>query len=184
MVTTKYNPNALPGNVKNRDVERKRPKRYFYLNGLLHKKLHINRGADVITTWCYPLKKRIQYSYADTKKNMKPAFYTSEAAAFLNRKRLTLALAISRGDLEPPQHTYKLDEHMRRHAYMWSEEDILRAHAYLTTVHKGTPRKDGNVTPERLPTEREVRAMIRQDDILYVKVGDEFKPVWQAPDFT
>lgn len=169
------------GKTKN-GSRKPRPLNYFYINDYLHKKLHINRGADQITTWCYPLHKRVAYTYSDVKKRMQPAFTTQEAAKMLNRGRLTLEHAILDGDIEPPQYTYGLNEDKKKYKYMWSEENILEAHAYLSTVHKGRPRLDGLITPMRLPTERELRAIIRQREILYVKVGDEFRPVWEAED--
>ena len=170
----------------------RRPLNYFFLDGeldgkikpLLHKKLHINRGQDKITTWCYPLHRRVAYTYTDVKRNMKPAFTTVEAATMLNRRRLTLERAILSGSIETPQFTYGIDENKNKFKYMWSEDNILEAHAFLSTQHVGPPRKDGLITPRKLPTARELRAIIRQRDILYIKVGDEFRPVWDAEDFT
>ena len=167
---------------------------YFYLDGqlepggpnvpLLHKSLHINRGTDTITTWCYPLGKRVAYTYSETKKRREPAYSTQDVCKMLNRKRLTLELAILHGKIEEPQYTYGLNEHRRKFKYMWAEHNILEAHAYLSTVHVGRPRKDGMVTPMRLPTLRELRAMIRQEEILYVRDDDgEFRPVWRAQNF-
>lgn len=157
---------------------------YFYLNGKLHKSLHINRGADRIITWCYPDKCRVAYTYSDVKKNKRPAFSSDEAAEMLNRRRLALERAILNGDIEEPQHTYGLTTTMRKHSYKWSEEDIIRAHAHFSTVHQGRPRNDGLVTPKPMPSLRELRAMMRQEHILYVKGEDgEFRPVWRAQDF-
>lgn len=165
---------------------------YFFLDGeldgkvvpLLHKSLHINRGADKIITWCYPLERRVAYTYSETKKHRDPAFSTVETAKMLNRGRLALERAIINGDISRPQFTYGLNEHKRMFKYMWHESNIMEAHAFLSTVHFGRPRADGVVVPKRLPTARELRAMIRQEHILYVKGDDgEFKPVWLAPDF-
>lgn len=160
-----------------------KPVRYFYLNGKLHKKLHINRPADEITAWCYPDHVRVTYPYQMTRRRMQPAFSTAEVQKLLNRGRLALERAMLRGDIEYPQHTYTLDEKRRKFKYMWSEDDIIAAHAYFSTVHRGRPRKDGLVTPQALPTVRELRAMIHDREILYVKDGDKFRPTWEAPDF-
>lgn len=164
---------------------------YFYLDGdldgklrpLLHKKLHINRGQDTITAWCYPLHKRVAYTYSDVLHSKQNAFTTVEAAKMLMRSRLTLERAILNGDIEAPQMTYGLNERKNNFKYMWSERDVLNAHAYLSTVHMGRPRRDGLVSPRRMPTVRELRAMMRDQEILYVKVGDEFKPTWRAENF-
>jgi hypothetical protein len=135
-------------------------------------------------TWCYPLHKRVAYTYTDVKKQMQTAFTTVEVANMLNRRRITLERAILNGDINEPQYTYGIDENKNKFKYMWREEDIMEAHAFLSTQHYGRPRKDGMITPKKLPTARELRAIIRQKEILYVKVGDEFRPVWDAEDFT
>lgn len=166
--------------------------RYFYLDvmvddkpkPLLHKSLHINRGADTITTWCYPLTKRVAYTYSDVKKRREYAYSTKEVGKMLNREREVLERAIIEGNINRPQHTYGLDEHKRKFQYLWHESNIMEAHAYLSTVHYGRPRKDGMATPKRLPTARELRAMIRQEELLYVKTSSgDFVPVWKAQDF-
>ena len=65
----------------------------------------------------------------------------------LNRSRDSLERAILDGNIEEPQFTYGLNEHKRKFQYLWSEKDILGAHAYFSTVHTGRPRKDGVITP-------------------------------------
>lgn len=171
----------------------KKTLRYFFLDGkltddgpttpLLHKKLHINLGADTITTWCYPLGKRVAYTYSHVKKFKDSAFTTTEVSKMLMRHKVQIENAILDGNIPAPQCTYSIDEHRRRYKYMWHEKDILAAHAYFMTVHRGRPRNDGLVTPQKLPTVRELRAIIRNRPILYIKDGDEFKPVWEAKDF-
>jgi hypothetical protein len=178
--------------------ENARPKsrklNYFFLDGkleengpvipLLHKSLHINRGADKIMTWCYPLGKRVTYTYSDVKKRKAPAFTTTEVGKMLMRHPERIEIGIKQGFIPRPQHTYGLNEHRRMYKYMWSEKDILNAHEYLSSVHRGRPRNDGRITPQRLPTVRELRAMIRQEPLLHVEVSPgEFRPVWKAPDF-
>lgn len=163
---------------------------YFFLNGDLHKKIHINRGADLITAWNYPQHKRVGYSYSDVKRNGERGFKTSEAARMLRRTRLTLEHAIMNGDIEAPQKTYGIasfdgvKSKGEPYQYIWSEDDVMAMHAFLCTVHKGRPRNDGLVTPWNLPTAREVRAMINQEVVLYVKndKGD-FVPTWEAENF-
>lgn len=156
---------------------------YFYLNGLLHRSLHINRGTDKIMTWCYPEHRRVAYTYSDVKKRREPAYTTVEVGKMLNRTRKTIEYAIMDGNIEPPQYTYRIGGVREKYKYMWDEEHILGAHSYFSTVHYGRPRNDGAIVPMHLPTKRELRAMIRQEEVLYVKQGDEFVPVWKAADF-
>jgi hypothetical protein len=52
------------------------------------------------------------------------------------------------------------------------------------TVHIGRPRKDGRVTPGRMPSKAELRALMRHDTMTYVKNADgEFTPVWKEVDW-
>lgn len=155
---------------------------YFFINGLLHKSLHINRGTDTITAWCYPEHRRIAYTYSDVLRRKENAFTTMEVSKIINRGRLTLEHAIMNGDIEPPQYTYGLNEHKRKYKHMWSEKNILELHAFLSTVHVGRKRKDGLITPMRLPTTREIRAICRQQEIIYVKRDGQFIPTFSAED--
>lgn len=160
-----------------------RPTKFFYLEGKLYKRLHVNRGEDVLTAWSYPDHKRVGFTYSDIMRRKETAFRTREVAWLINRTVLSIDRAISRGDFEPPQHEYSLSTGGMK-AYYWAEADVLRAHDYFCTVHRGRPRKDGLITPQGLPTKRELRAMMRNEDILYVKTGDgEFKPTWRADTF-
>ena len=156
---------------------------YFYLNGKLHRKLHINRGADTLTAWCYPDHCRVAYTYSDVLRRHNKAFTTMEVCKMLMRGRTKVEMAIVDGMIERPQHTYSLNENKRMYKYMWSEADVMAAHAYFSTVHRGRPRHDGLVTPQKLPTARELRAMMRNDEILYIKQGDKLVPTWQAENF-
>jgi len=166
---------------------------YFYLDGqlephgptipLLHKKLHINRGQDQITAWCYPLHKRVTYTYSDVLHSKGPAFTTVEVGQMINRSRVSIERALINGDIEAPQMTYGLNERKNKFKYMWSEKDVLAIHAFYSTVHRGRPRKDGLITPGHMPTVRELRAMMRDEEILYVKQGDSFLPTWRAEQF-
>lgn len=157
---------------------------YFYLNGKLHKKLLINRAADTIITWCYPDGKRITYTYSDVIKNRSRAFTTAEVAKLLNRGLSTLEAAMYGDNFPLPQYTYGIDENRNRYKYMWSENDIMTAHDYFLTQHRGRPRNDGIIVPQKMPSKRELRAMIRQDIVTYIKTDDgQLIPTWLAEDF-
>jgi hypothetical protein len=159
---------------------KKKPLNYFFYRGDLHKKIHINRPNDVIVAWNYPKGKTERYVYSDVRRNGERAFSTKEVCQLVNRKWRIIMKYISQGMIREPQHTYGLDEKRNTYAYYWREQDIMDLHAYLCTVHYGRPRKDGRVTPKDMPTASELRAMIRQGTVLYVKVGDKFVPTWRA----
>lgn len=158
--------------------------KYFYLEGLLYRHQHINRGEDILIAWCYPRAKRVALTYSFVRDKKEPAFTTKEVALMLNRSAYHIKRAILDGNIERPQETYGIDEKKNGYKFMWSEKDIVEAHKYFSGVHQGRPRKDGIVIPKALPTLRELRAMIRQEQVLYVKSGDEFVPVWKAQDFS
>ncbi len=158
---------------------------YFFLNDLLHRRLYINRPADLMTTWCYPLGKRVTFTYTDALRQYDKAFTTKQVGAMLNRSRDRIELAILDGNISEPQHTYGLTPEKRKYKYMWNEKNIMEAHDWFLTVHRGRPRNDGKITPQQMPSKRELRAIIRQEEMLYVKGEDgEFKPVWRAQDFS
>lgn len=156
---------------------------YFFLNEQLHRKLHINRGRDLLTAWNYPEGKKVLTSYSTTIHRHKKAFTTTEVCKMVNRGRLTLELAMKHGMIERPQHTYGLDENKNFYQYMWRESDIMDLLEYLSSVHRGRPRNDGEITTHSLPTPRELRAMINDENILYVKEGDTYVPTWRAKEF-
>lgn len=157
-----------------------KPLRYFFYRGDLHKKIHINRPDDIVVAWNYPKGKTERYVYSDVRRNGEPAFLTKQVSVMLNRAPRILKGAVRAGMIHTPQRTYGLDENRNGHAYMWSEKNIMEAHAYFATVHIGRPRNDGLVTPKQMPTASELRAMIRQGTVFYVQVGDEFVPTWRA----
>lgn len=162
--------------------------RYFYLDHpehgpLLHKSLHKNRGTDVIITWCYPLEKRIAYTYSDVRKNMEPAFTTQEVCKLVNRTRQVVEYALIDKEIDEPQYTYALNENRGKYKYMWHEKDIMALHEFLSSVHRGRPRKDGLITVVNLPSARELRAIIRQQPIMgYLDTEGNFTPTWLAED--
>lgn len=179
MATGKRAPSHL-GLLMVKEKKAYRPLRYFYLNGELHRSLKITRAADTIKTYNFAKGQTQTYVYSDVRKMHHKAFTTTEVAAMVNRSWRRIMGFIADGEIRAPQHVYVPDNPDRVVKYMWSEKDIMDLHAYLLTIHRGRPRKDGEITPGRTPTATELRAMIRQEAILYVKRGDEFIPTWRA----
>lgn len=153
---------------------------YFFLNDEVHRRLHVNRGKDLLLAWNYPAEKKVRANYSTTLQRYKPAFSTTQVCKMVNRSRTTLEVAMNSGMIERPQFTYGLDENKNFYQYLWNEKDIMDLHEYLSSVHHGRPRKDGQVTPAPIPTPRELRAMINDEAILYVKQGDTYVPTWRA----
>ena len=157
---------------------------YFYLNGNLHRRLHINIGEDIIEAWCYPLAKRVAYTYSDTRSRYAKAYTTKEVCAMLNRSHDRMRHAIMDGYVEPPQFVYTLTPARHMTKYLWDDEHIMKARDFFASQHPGRRRKDGRITPKPIPTRRELRAMLRQEQTVYVKnEAGEFVPAWKAPEF-
>jgi hypothetical protein len=158
---------------------------YFFLNGKLHRSLYINRAGDLITAWSYPEHKRVGYTYSDVKRRREKAFTTAQVSKMINRSRVAIQNVLIRGDIEAPQNTYSIAGYLKDgnddiYKYMWAEEDVLNLHEYFSQVHFGRPRKDGLINPYPMPSARELRALMRHDEILYIKRGEEFVPLWEA----
>lgn len=167
---------------RNNPVKRKPPRRgfYFFLGGTLHKHIHINRPSDLITAWNFGEHKRTAYSWSETRKRMRPAYRTGAVVEMLNRSRVTLENAILRGDIREPAKPYTLDKERRPGMFRWSEELVMEARDYFSTVHHGYPRKDGLITPKAIPTRAELRAMMEQGVVTYVKTSTgEFIPTFK-----
>lgn len=164
---------------------RKRPRlKYFFINGKLHKKMYIDRYKNVLMAWNYADGRLAKYNYSDTLELHEKSFTTSQVCKMLNRGRTSIELAIVNGHIEMPQFTYSIDENRNKFGYRWSEKDIMSVLEYLASIHQGRPRRDGRVVPDtNLPTPRELRAIIHDEEILYVKKGDTFVPTFRAKEW-
>ncbi|QGH76381.1 hypothetical protein SEA_DAUBENSKI_73 [Streptomyces phage Daubenski] len=151
----------------------RKAKKYFFLDGIPHKKLQVNHGADILIAWNYVDKKSVAYVWSVARRNMGRAFLGPEVQKMLGRHRNSLRNYITQGQIREPYKTYSLDGRFSPGMYLWSEKDILDLHEML--VH----RKYG-----ALPSRAELLAMMRNDVVLYTKTRDgEFTPVWQEKDW-
>lgn len=159
--------------------------KYFYLNKKLHKTIFVNRPGDILVAWCYPCRKRHTYILSDVKSHSQKAFDLKEAAAFVNRHRVNVEHYIIDGMFPSPQKTYSIDGRFSPGKYKFSEDDVIALHEYLLTVHRGRPRLDGLIKPGPLPNRAELRAMMKNNEMLYVmgKSG-EFTPIWKEVDWS
>jgi hypothetical protein len=171
------------GSRKRNNPVKKTPLRrgfYFFLGGELHQHIHIDRGADLITCWNFKQEKTVAYSWSETRKRMRPAYRTGAVAEMINRSRVSLENAIIRGDIRKPEQPYSLDEKRRPGNFCWSDKDIMEARDFFATRHMGFPRKDGRITARPIPTRAELRAMMEQGTMTYVKTSSgEFVPMFK-----
>lgn len=158
--------------------------RYFYLNDQLHKVLSINHPQDICVAWNYPEGKRVGYVWSDLRRRHEKAFSLTEVSKMINRHRVNIEKYILAGEIKAPQRAYTLDGNQTPSKYWFSEKDVYDLHDYLLTVHIGRPRKDGKITPGRMPSKAELRAMMRHDVQMYTKTeSGEFVPVWKEIDW-
>jgi hypothetical protein len=157
---------------------------YFYLNGDLHKALHVNRPDDVMIAWNFAEEKRVAYNYSDVLRNKQHAYSISEAAKLLNRHSDTIKRHLRSGEIKRPQQAHALEDKTRLGRYYFTDEDIKEMREFFKTIHIGRPRKDGEITASNIPSKAELEAMLRNETVLYAKNKDgEFVPVWKAPEW-
>lgn len=149
--------------------------RYFYINGDLHKKLRINRAADMITAWNYPQSKRVGYIYSDVQSRMQRAYSVSQVAILFKRHKRSINRYLFEDLIQRPQKTYSLDERKIPGVYYFSEDDIKSLREYLSTL---------STNVGYVPTISELESMIKNETVLYIKneYGD-FVPVWKQPEW-
>lgn len=164
-------------------------KDYFYLvvdgEPQLHRKIIINLGKDTLRAWNYPLRKRVVYTYSQVRLKREPAFTNGQVAKLLMRKYRTIRALLDSGKINKPQRAYSLDGEFTPYMYLWHESNILEAHEALSNTHRGRPRKDGLIAPQALPSLRELKALIRNEQVMYIKDEDgEFVPVFRTGDYS
>jgi hypothetical protein len=160
-------------------------KAYFFLEGVLYKNIRQDRAANVLYAQNMETKKIETFLLSDAKRKMKNAYDTVEVAKLLNRNRGTVQQYVSRGIINSPVRIQSKGMNSKGHPFTkmkWSEDDIIALHDYLLTAGGGRPRKDGILYPAtRLPSRRELLAMMRQQPMFYMKTATgEFVPVWSA----
>lgn len=160
-------------------------KAYFFLEGTLYKVVRQDRAGDILYAQDMETKKVMTFSLSDAKRRMKNAYDTVEVAQLLNRTRQRVQQYVSSGIINSPVRIHAKGENKFGHPFTrmkWSEDDILALHEYLLTAGGGRPRKDGILYPAaRLPSRRELLAMMRQQPMFYMKTANgEFVPVWSA----
>ncbi len=162
-----------------------RHKRYFYLDGKLYKHVRIDRHADYMYCQLVEDKSIVGFPYSYVKKNRQGAFTLRQAAAMLNRTKYTLQKHIFVGNIRKPGMVGKNPDVPLSGRFMLSEDDVLDMYELLCTKSIGRPNKKGLPgTPMALPTKSELRAMMRDELVTYVKNKDgEYVRTWEENDW-
>lgn len=158
----------------------KKAKRFF-LESRLHRVIHQNKAQNALTAYDFFDHKVKVYPYSEVESQKENAFSLREVGKMLNRNRVSLMRYFEKLGWTLQQE-YSLDSGIPG-AYFLSETEIMKLRDYMSTVHRGRPRKDGRTTCSKVPTREEVRSMIQSGRVLYVKENDQFVPVWKARDW-
>jgi hypothetical protein len=144
---------------------------YFFLNNQLHKVIRLSRARDEVIAWRYSDKKRVLYSYVDVQKNMENAYTIRQVGAILSRHKVTIEEYILQGKISTPQKVYPISNPDSTWSkFMFSESDILKLHEYI--LEAGYTKN--------IPSRAELRALLKNNMILYTKTETGFVPVWKA----
>ena len=153
----------------------------FFLDDHLHRVIHQNKARNVLTAYDFVDHKIKVYPYSEVEAQKENAFSLKEVGRMLNRNRVSLMRYFERLGWDV-QHEYSLDTGIKG-AFFLSETQVMKLRDFMSTVHRGRPRKDGRTTCSKVPTREEVRSMVQSGRVLYVKENDEFVPVWKARDW-
>lgn len=152
--------------------------RLFFVNNKLYRYMSANRGNNIVYLYNIPDQKEQTMLYSDFKKHRKRAYTVIDTARLLNRSGNQLRVYIKSGSIKPPMGILANGERSYTRKSYYSEDDVFEIRNYLSTIHKGRPRKDGKISNSIL-TEQELRAKMGDALILYTRTKDgEFIPVW------
>ena len=154
----------------------------FFLNDHLHRVIHTSRPTNELTAFDFIDGKIKVYPYSEVQRRKQSAIKVKKLAKMLNRHHRTIQRHITLGNIPRPQQEYAIHS-KQPGAFFFSEDDAMLVRDFFATIHYGKPRKDGRVTPFRVPTREELRLMIDSGKMLYVKQNDEFVPIWRAQDW-
>ncbi len=169
--------------AKSNRISKRTSLNYFYLNGEPHKVIKISRSEDLLISWNYDQKKRVTYVWSVAKRDIEKGFTMKSVASIFNRNRLIIHRYIQNGNIKRPKQIYSI-ETGRPSGFLFSKNDMRDLHEYLLTVHRGRPRKDGEITNSNLVSRAELEALMNEDKVLYTKDSSgEFVPVWKQPDW-
>lgn len=154
-------------------------KRYFFLNGDLHRTIKIDRHLNLIECFRFIDGVEVVYSWSDVKRDSQRAFRIGAVAKALNIGRDTLMGYIKQGKVTNFQWMYNDRKYKER---MFSEDGVLDVWELIMHTHIGRPRADGKITHRTdVPTRGELLAMLKEEEVLYYwdSTSERFLPVWR-----
>lgn len=146
-------------------------KKFFYLNGHLHRTLSIKRKQNLVYAYDTIEEKNKVYNYYDLQKNAKKAYPPREVGKLFDRESWTTTRWILNKKIPPPQRIHKKINGLGGTGqYMWSEEDIWNAWHYLTLWSCNAP----------VISEEKLKMALNSKETLFMKKNGRYVPVWKG----
>lgn len=154
----------------------------FFINKKLHRRIKINRSAQIVSAYDYESGEIKSYTYSDFKKFRQRAFLISEAAQILRRHGNAIRYAIYDKDI--PSEVPRVFRKNGVGIYYLSEDHIFELRDFFASKHRGRPRKDGIKVAKNVPSVEELEVFFGRRQLLYTRTKDgDFVPVWRSENF-
>ena len=145
-------------------------KKVWFVNGDLCSIHHKLKSERIVTLYNWNTDSLLSMTYADFNKYKKKAYTITEASELLHRHHFVMSRYITQGIIPPPRGRGLNGERPtpKAPAY-YSEKDLYEIRDILSQIHIGRARKDGLITNNSMPSEKELRYAINQITCAYVK---------------
>ena len=151
---------------------------WFFIDNHLCKLITKNRGMNIAYLFDLIDQKEKTMLLSDFKKNKKRAYTVIDSSRILKIGKKQIERYVKAGLIPPPIGAVPGGARTFSKKSYYSEDHIFEIRDFLSTVHRGRPRKDGKITNSTL-TEQELRANMGDALMLYTRTKDgEFIPVW------
>lgn len=155
-------------------------KRYYFLNGTLHKQLRFNKHQDTIVAYDFGDNKTKNYIASDVVRKKEPAFNAYAVGVICNRVRRVIRQWKARGDIPQPVAVRSFTNPDHVVDIFWNTDQAWECWRIFSEVHVGRPRSDNQITP-KTPSLQEARMHIEGGKVLYYEdENGEFQPTWTA----
>lgn len=154
---------------------------YVILNKKLYKVITKTKATDRAVLWNFEEKKREVHSYVAVAQTGEKAYSLYDLGQFFDRSPYTLRNRLR--EFPEPYHIYSFTDG-KPHGKRWDADQVMEIREVLANTHHGRPRSDGEIIPRDIPSRQELRAMLNQEAVYYVKTKEgKLVPTWKAHDF-
>lgn len=151
----------------------------WFLNGELVRPHHQNRAAGLITLYNIIQDRMETCLISDFKKNRERAYTVGETAELVNKHKKYMPSLMKRGIIPKPMGSQKGGNTGWQVRSYYSESQVREIRDILATIHRGQPRKDGNITNNQVPNAQELTRRMGDGILTYTKTEDgRFIPIW------